>query len=224
MNSPRSIYSNMNPWLSICGLFFSVLKSLLGIARQCSREKFAILSLKPWGQVSTLIYWTWLLLTITARRPYWSFSWLVNFKSWRWMLTITCFRERDQTGVGHFFWKISPWTETFPFWFDKNFWKSKYNFPHTLTFVVQFDRLVTCLQAKNTDNCLFDSLNLSFSKKGASTLEARYLLSTLDSFYLILLISLFTSKQGFVLTTGNRTRDLSHRRPHSNPMCQSCAT
>ena len=130
----------------------------------------------------------------------------------------------DQTGVGHFFWKISPWTETFPFWFDKNFWKSKYNFPHTLTFVVQFDRLVTCLQAKNTDNCLFDSLNLSFSKKGASTLEARYLLSTSDSFYLILLISLFTSKQGFVLTTGNRTRDLSHRRPHSNPMCQSCAT
>ena len=56
MNSPRSIYSNMNPWLSIFGLFFSVLKSLLGIARQCSREKFAILSLKPWGQVSTLIY------------------------------------------------------------------------------------------------------------------------------------------------------------------------
>ena len=165
MNSPRSIYSNMNPWLSICGLFFSVLKSLLGIARQCSREKFAILSLKPWGQVSTLIYWTWLLLTITARRPYWSFSWLVNFKSWRWMLTITCFRERDQTGVGHFFWKISPWTETFPFWFDRNFWKSKYNFPHTLTFVVQYDRLVTCLQAKNTDKCLFDFVKPFFFKK-----------------------------------------------------------
>ena len=96
MNSPRSIYSNMNPWLSIFGLFFSVLKSLLGIARQCSREKFAILSLKPWGQVRILIYWTWLLLTITARRLYWSFSWLVNFKSWRWMLTITCFSETRQ--------------------------------------------------------------------------------------------------------------------------------
>ena len=96
MNSPRSIYSNMNPWLSIFGLFFSVLKSLLGIARQCSREKFAILSLKPWGQVRILIYWTWLLLTITARRPFWSFPWLVNFKSWRWMLTITCFSETRQ--------------------------------------------------------------------------------------------------------------------------------
>ena len=106
MNSPRSIYSNMNPWLSIFGLFFSVLKSLLGIARQCSREKFAILSLKPWGQVRILIYWTWLLLTITARRPYWSFSWLVNFKSWRWMLTITCFSETRQgwaTFSGNFF-------------------------------------------------------------------------------------------------------------------------
>ena len=220
MNSPRSIYSNMNPWLSIFGLFFSVLKSLLGIARQCSREKFAILSLKPWGQVRILIYWTWLLLTITARRPYWSFSWLVNFKSWRWMLTITCFSETRQgwaTFCGKFL--LGPKR-----WFDRNFWKSKYNFPHTLTFVVQYDRLVTCLQAKNTDKCLFDSLNLYFSKKGTSTLEARYLLSTLDSFYLILLISLFTSKQGFVLTTGNRTRDLSHRRPHSNPMCQSCAT
>ena len=86
----------MTPWLSIFGLFFSVLKSLLGIARQCSREKFAILSLKPWGQVRILIYWTWLLLTITARRPYWSFSWVVTFKSWWWMLTITCFSETRQ--------------------------------------------------------------------------------------------------------------------------------
>ena len=162
MNSLRSIYSNMNPWLSIFGLFFSVLKSLLGIARQCSREKFAILSLKPWGQVRILIYWTWLLLTITARRPYWSSSWLVNFKSWRWMLTITCFSETRQgwaTFCGKFL--LGPKR-----WFDRNFWKSKYNFPHTLTFVVQYDRLVTCLQAKNTDKCLFDSLNLYFSKKG----------------------------------------------------------
>lgn len=132
MDSPRSIYenSNMSPWLSIFGLFFFVLKSLLGIERQCSPEKFAFLSLKPRGQVRILIYWTWLLLTITARRPYWSFSWLVNFKSWRWMLTITCFSQTRR--VGHFFWKISPWTETFPLWFDRNFWKSKYNFPHTL--------------------------------------------------------------------------------------------
>ena len=124
MNSPCSIYSNMNPWLSICGLFFSVLKSLLGIARQCSREKFAILSLKPWGQVSTLIYWTWLLLTITARRPYWSFSWLVNFKSWRWMLTITCFsetRQRWATFSGKFL--LGP---------KRFLYDSTYNFPHTL--------------------------------------------------------------------------------------------
>ena len=47
-NSPRSIKknSNMNPrlsgYISILGLVFFVLKSLLGITREWSREKFAI--------------------------------------------------------------------------------------------------------------------------------------------------------------------------------------
>ena len=48
-NSPRSIKknSNVNPrlsgYISILGLVFYLLKSVLGIARQWSREKFAIL-------------------------------------------------------------------------------------------------------------------------------------------------------------------------------------
>ena len=41
---------------SIIGLVFFVLKSLLGISRQWSREKFAILSLKPLSHVKILIY------------------------------------------------------------------------------------------------------------------------------------------------------------------------
>ena len=210
MNSPRSIYSNMNPWLSIFGLFFSVLKSLLGIARQCSREKFAILSLKPWGQVRILIYWTWLLLTITARRPYWSFSWLVNFKSWRWMLTITCFSETRQgwaTFCGKFL--LGPKR-----WFDRNFWKSKYNFPHTLTFVVQYDRLVTCLQAKNTDKCLFDSLNLSFSKKGYN-----YLGSSLSSLNVGLILP-HSSHLSFYVET---RICFNNWKPNSGPFAQKTA-
>ena len=41
------------------GLVFFVLKSLLAIARQWSREKLAILALRPWGHVRILIYRTW---------------------------------------------------------------------------------------------------------------------------------------------------------------------
>ena len=61
----RSLYynSNMNPRLSghfsIFGWAFFVLKSLLGIARQWSREKFAILFLKPRSRARILIYRTW---------------------------------------------------------------------------------------------------------------------------------------------------------------------
>ena len=44
---------------SISGLAFFVLKSLLGIARQRSREKFAILSLKPLSHIKILIHRTW---------------------------------------------------------------------------------------------------------------------------------------------------------------------
>ena len=48
---------------SIFGLVFFVLKALLGIARQWSREKFAIWTLKPWSNVknfnmSNVGYWS----------------------------------------------------------------------------------------------------------------------------------------------------------------------
>ena len=43
---------------SVFGLVFFVLESLLGIARQWSREKFAILSLKPRSHVKRYIYQT----------------------------------------------------------------------------------------------------------------------------------------------------------------------
>ena len=52
-NSPRSIYENSNMTLRLSGhipifcLVFFVLKSLLEIARQWSREQFSILTLKP---------------------------------------------------------------------------------------------------------------------------------------------------------------------------------
>ena len=41
---------------SIFGLVFFALKSLLGIARQWSLEKFAIFTLKPRSHVKILIY------------------------------------------------------------------------------------------------------------------------------------------------------------------------
>ena len=41
------------------GLVIFVLRSLLGVARQWSREKFAILTLKPWSHVRILTYQTW---------------------------------------------------------------------------------------------------------------------------------------------------------------------
>ena len=44
---------------SIFGLVFFVLKSLLGIVRQWSRNKFAILILKPQSRVRILVYRTW---------------------------------------------------------------------------------------------------------------------------------------------------------------------
>ena len=50
---------------STFGLVFFVLKSLLGIARQWSREKFAILTLKPRSHDRILIYQTW-AITDTA--------------------------------------------------------------------------------------------------------------------------------------------------------------
>ena len=60
-NSPRSIYYNSNMarrlscYISISGLVFVVHKSRLGIGRQWSRAKFAILSIKPRSYVRVLI-------------------------------------------------------------------------------------------------------------------------------------------------------------------------
>ena len=68
LNSPRLIcyFSNTTSRLSgnisVFGLVLIVLKSLLGTARQCSREKFAILSLKPRSHVAVLIHRTWAIL------------------------------------------------------------------------------------------------------------------------------------------------------------------
>ena len=53
-NSTRSMYYNFNTTprlsghVSIFGLVFFVFKSLLGIARQWSLEKSALMTLKPW--------------------------------------------------------------------------------------------------------------------------------------------------------------------------------
>ena len=46
---------------STFGLVFFVFKSLLGIARQWSRKKNAILTLKPRSHVRILIYRTWVI-------------------------------------------------------------------------------------------------------------------------------------------------------------------
>ena len=62
-NSPSSICWNSNTTprpsghISVFGFF--VLRSFLGTARQWSREKFAILSLKPRSQVSFSLYRKW---------------------------------------------------------------------------------------------------------------------------------------------------------------------
>ena len=68
LNSPRLIYyisemtSRLSGNISEFGLVLIVLKSLLETARQCSREKFAILSLKPRRHVTILIHRTWAFL------------------------------------------------------------------------------------------------------------------------------------------------------------------
>ena len=49
------------PYL-VCSFVCFLFKSLLGIARQWSREKFAILTLKPRSHVRILIYRTWAIV------------------------------------------------------------------------------------------------------------------------------------------------------------------
>ena len=51
---------------SIFGLIFFVQKSRLGFARQWSREKFAILTLKPRSHVKVLIYRTSAIMAVRA--------------------------------------------------------------------------------------------------------------------------------------------------------------
>ena len=60
---------------SIFGLVFFALKSLLEIARQWSREKFAIFTLKPRSHVRILMHPTWAisaqkLLCTNSQTPY----------------------------------------------------------------------------------------------------------------------------------------------------------
>ena len=62
----------MTPRLSgqffILGLVFCVLKCLLGIARQWSREKFAILSLKPRNHVRIVIQRTCAIIVSEVKK------------------------------------------------------------------------------------------------------------------------------------------------------------
>ena len=69
---------------SIFGVVFFVLKSLLGIARQWSLEKFAILTLKPRSHDRILIYRTWTIecFHMTSRRPYWCPKTMKRRRSW----------------------------------------------------------------------------------------------------------------------------------------------
>ena len=92
---------NMTPRLSghisIFGLVFFVRKSLLGIARQWSREKFAILTLKPRSHVRILIYRTW---TIGEEGQFY------------WKLSLSVSKSRQTFGCGAvsgIFRSIRPW-------------------------------------------------------------------------------------------------------------------
>ena len=53
---------------SVFGLVFFVLKTLLGIARQWSHEKFPFLSLKPQSHDRTLVYQMWVVHHTSSRR------------------------------------------------------------------------------------------------------------------------------------------------------------
>ena len=54
---------------SIFGFVNFVLNSLLGIARQWSREKFAILTLKPRSHIRILKYRTWAIASKSDTAP-----------------------------------------------------------------------------------------------------------------------------------------------------------
>ena len=76
-NRPHSIYqySNMTPFrlsgqTSIFGVVFFVPKSLLGIEGQRKPEKFAIFTQKPRSHARILIYRTWPIEDLGAKRAY----------------------------------------------------------------------------------------------------------------------------------------------------------
>ena len=117
LNSPRLIYyfSNMTSRLSgnisVFGLVLIVLKSLLETARQCSLEKFAILSLKPRSHVTILIHRTW----VTLRN--W-FTWhKIKYFIAFWIHSSNSKRKRKKKkaefiGIG---WRYAPCRRTFLF-------------------------------------------------------------------------------------------------------------
>ena len=117
LNSPRLIYyfSNMTSIfsvsISVFGWVLIVLKSLLGTARQCSREKFAILCLKPRSHVTILIHRKWAILRnwVTWHK----IKYLIVF----WIHSGSSKRKRKEkkaeiTGVG---WRYAPCRRTFLF-------------------------------------------------------------------------------------------------------------
>ena len=117
LNSPRLIYyfSNMTSRLSgnisVFGLVLIVLKSLLETARQCSLEKFAILSLKPRSHVTILIHRTWAILR--NRVALHKIKYFIAF----WIHSRNSKRKRKEkkaeiTGVG---WRYAPCRRTFLF-------------------------------------------------------------------------------------------------------------
>ena len=65
-----SMSSLLGAFDSLFGFVSFVLNSLLGIARQWSREKFAILTLKPRSHVRILIYRTWAILRYSRGTPH----------------------------------------------------------------------------------------------------------------------------------------------------------
>ena len=117
LNGPRLIYyfSNMTSRLSsnisVFGLVLIVLTSLLGTARQCIREKFAILSLKPRSHVTILIHRTWAILRNWVALH--KIKYFIAF----WILSRNSKRKRKEkkaeiTGVG---WRYAPCRRTFLF-------------------------------------------------------------------------------------------------------------
>ena len=127
-NSPRSIYqnSNMTPRLSdhfsTFGLFFFVLKSLLGIAKQWSRERFAILSLKPRSHVGILINRTW---AIRLNKQNNNFHLHVHHIFSRFFVVIARLRRETKYSTLRFMEDVNKRRRFLPFFFGYGSWELK---------------------------------------------------------------------------------------------------